>query len=75
MLESLKPWIKIPLKHSQVHRWRYGFAKSVLDKPFVKALSPLPLVFIGDGFVAPRVEGAAISGIRAAHALLEQLYP
>lgn len=73
MLEFLKAWIKVPVKLSQVHRWRYSFAKSVLDKPFVRIESPAPLMLIGDGFVAPRVEGAAISGIRAAHALLEQL--
>ncbi|MFQ3599167.1 MAG: FAD-dependent oxidoreductase [Chloroherpetonaceae bacterium] len=73
MLEPLKGWIKVPVKLSQVHRWRYSFAKSVLDKPFVRIDSPAPLMLIGDGFVAPRVEGAAISGIRAAHALLKEL--
>ncbi len=73
MCAHLKDWIKAPIKLSQVHRWRYGFAKSVLDKPFVMVDSPAPIVFVGDGFVAPRVEGAAVSGIRAAHALLEHL--
>lgn len=73
MLDCLKAWIKSPVKLSQVHRWRYGLAKSVLDKPFVRIDSPAPLMFIGDAFVAPRVEGAAISGIRAAHALLKDL--
>jgi hypothetical protein len=73
MLQPLKTWIRTPLKLSQVHRWRYSFAKSVLDKPFVMVESPAPLVFVGDGFVAPRVEGAAVSGISAANALLEHL--
>ncbi len=73
MLAPLKEWIKAPVKLSQVHRWRFSFAKSVLDKPFVRIDSPAPLMFVGDGFVAPRVEGAAISGIRAAHALLKEL--
>ncbi len=73
MLHSLKTWIRTPLKFSQVHRWRYSFAKSALDKPFVMVASPAPLVFVGDGFVAPRVEGAAVSGISAANALLERL--
>ncbi len=73
MLAHLKAWIKVPVKHSQVHRWRYSFAESVLDKPFVKIDAPAPIVLIGDGFVAPRVEGAAISGIRAARALVEEL--
>jgi len=73
MLQPLNTWIHTPLKLSQVHRWRYSFAKSVLDKPFVMVESPAPLVFVGDGFVAPRVEGAAVSGISAANALLERL--
>jgi len=74
MLQPLKTWIRTPLKLSQVHRWRYSFAKSVLDKPFVMVESPAPLVFVGDGFVAPRVEGAAVSGLCAANALLERLH-
>ncbi len=74
MLQPLKTWIRTPIKHLQVHRWRYSFAKSVLDKPFLMMTSPAPLVFIGDGFVAPRVEGAAVSGISAANALLERLH-
>ena len=74
MLQPLNTWIHTPLKLSQVHRWRYSFAKSVLDKPFVMVESPAPLVFVGDGFVAPRVEGAAVSGISAANALLERLH-
>lgn len=73
MTRPLKQWIKTPVKLSQAHRWRYSFAKTVLDKPFAMVESPAPLAFIGDGFVAPRVEGAAISGIRAATALLERL--
>ncbi|MCS6989066.1 MAG: FAD-dependent oxidoreductase [Chloroherpetonaceae bacterium] len=73
MLRLLADWVRSPVKHWQAHRWRYAFARTVLDKPFVMLDSPAPLLFIGDGFVAPRIEGAAISGISAATALLERL--
>lgn len=71
-LSALSAWVSAPVKLAQAHRWRYAFARTVLEKPFVMVDMPAPLLFIGDGFVAPRVEGAAISGIAAATALLER---
>ena len=48
----------------QVHRWRYSIPKTFYTQPCL-ALSELPLVMAGDGFVSPNIEGAALSGIAA----------
>lgn len=48
----------------QVHRWRYSLPQTFYHEPCL-ALSELPLVMAGDGFVAPSIEGAVMSGIAA----------
>jgi renalase len=46
----------------QVHRWRYSLPKTFHSEPYL-ALSEIPLIMAGDGFVAPNIEGAVLSGI------------
>ena len=46
----------------QVHRWRYSYPKTFHSQPNL-ALSEIPLILAGDGFVAPNIEGAVLSGI------------
>ena len=48
----------------QVHRWRYSVPKTFYPQPCL-ALSELPLVMAGDAFVAPKIEGAVLSGLAA----------
>jgi renalase len=48
----------------QVHRWRYSLPQTFYPEPCL-ALSELPLVMAGDAFVAPKIEGAVLSGIAA----------
>jgi predicted NAD/FAD-dependent oxidoreductase len=47
-------------------------AASYPERCLVAAKEP-PLVFAGDGFGSPKVEGAALSGLAAADALLGQV--
>ena len=56
----------------QVHRWRYSLPKTFYSEPCL-ALSQLPLVLAGDAFVAPKIEGAVLSGIAAGEAIAQQL--
>lgn len=66
MLLAAKPWIKPDsVIDYQVHRWRYSLVKSTYPEPYC-ALPDLPLILAGDGFVAPKIEGAALSAIAAA---------
>jgi predicted NAD/FAD-dependent oxidoreductase len=61
----------------QVHRWRYSQIRQVYAEPFLRADTPQPLLFGGDGFggTAPfdphlNVERAFLSGRRMADQLL-----
>jgi predicted NAD/FAD-dependent oxidoreductase len=70
LLSASAAWLSGPIAEMQVHRWRYA-KPSVLHPERCLAMSePLPLVFAGDAFGEPRVEGAALSGAAAAKSLL-----
>ena len=51
-------------------RWRYSWVTQPHDEPLLVASGAPPLVFCGDGFGQPKVEGAALSGLAAADWLL-----
>jgi renalase len=51
-------------------RWRYSWVTSAHEEDCVVASEHPPLVFCGDGFGRPKVEGAALSGLAAADRLL-----
>lgn len=54
---------------AQVKRWRFATPRTIWPDPCWVA-SPATLVCAGDAFAGPRVEGAALSGLAAAAALL-----
>jgi predicted NAD/FAD-dependent oxidoreductase len=51
-------------------RWRYSWVTSSHEEPCLVASEDPPLVFCGDGFGQPKVEGAALSGLAAADGLI-----
>ena len=51
-------------------RWRYSWVTSSHEDACLVASEEPPLVFCGDGFGQPKVEGAALSGLAAADGLL-----
>jgi renalase len=62
------------ISESQLKRWRYAQPQTVYpERCLVIAQGTTPLVFAGDAFGGPRIEGAALSGLVAGRALLEQL--
>ena len=59
---------------AQLKRWRYAHPDQIYpEKCFVAADLSAPLVFAGDAFGAPRVEGAALSGMAAGRTLIDLL--
>ncbi|MCA9904273.1 MAG: FAD-dependent oxidoreductase [Anaerolineae bacterium] len=57
------------VREVQIKRWRYAQPMKLYPHRFLAATG-LPLVFAGDAFAGPRIEGAALSGLAAARALL-----
>ncbi len=58
----------------QLKRWRYAQPfKTYPERCLVAADQAAPLVFAGDAFGDPRVEGACLSGLAAGRALLDAL--
>ena len=54
---------------AQYKRWRYALPVALYPQRCLRAQNVPPLVFAGDAFKEPRVEGAVLSGLAAAEAL------
>ena len=54
----------------QIHRWRYSQPSTLHDGSFLMAEGVPNLVCAGDAFAGPKIEGAALSGLSAAQAMI-----
>jgi renalase len=71
LLEAAADWMAPEsVQHWQLHRWRYSHPLEPFPAPCLRLDHPAPLLFAGDAFGQPRVEGAFLSGYAAANALL-----
>lgn len=59
------------VREAQLKRWRYSSPKNGLEERVYVADNTPPLLFAGDAFGGPRVEGATLSGLGAGQALSE----
>ena len=69
-----RPWLgDARVVESQLKRWRFATPQTIWPEPLLVArrTAPAPLVLAGDAFAGPRVEGAALSGLAAAAALID----
>ncbi|MDL1883721.1 FAD-binding protein [Anaerolineae bacterium CFX8] len=57
------------IRESQLKAWRYALPTVLHPERYLPAAGLPPLVFAGDAFGGPRVEGAALSGLEAGRAL------
>lgn len=73
LLRAAAPLLRVGARNRRVHGWRYAKPAVLHDGPCRVARGLPPLVLAGDAFVAPRAEGAALSGLAAAVALLERM--
>jgi hypothetical protein len=75
LFEGLQPFLQpgTQVLERQLKRWRYALPTQSYPERMLVAEGPLPLVFAGDAFGGPRVEGAALSGLAAGQALAAHL--
>ncbi len=73
LLEAAKPLLGSAVAAWSTHRWRHAAPAETHPERTVVCDSPGLVAFAGDMFAGPRVEGAALSGLAAADALLAQL--
>lgn len=62
LLTAASDYLNSAVIKYQVHRWRYSHPKTFHPQPYL-ALSEIPLIMSGDGFMIGNVEGAALAGI------------
>ena len=70
LLEEAKDYVGTGVKATAVHRWEYSMPLKPHEEPFVFVEGPPSLVFCGDAYAGPKVEGAVLSGLAAAERLL-----
>jgi len=74
LIEAARPWLgDAAVTQRQVHRWRYAAPLQTVPQECALLPGAPPLVFAGDAFGGPRVEGACISGLAAAETLAQSL--
>lgn len=70
--QLLIPWLDTP-DWFQVHRWRYAFPSHCLNKEYLDAKTPIPLICCGDWCGGNLIENAIISGLAAADKINSKL--
>ncbi|MEZ4592391.1 MAG: FAD-dependent oxidoreductase [Chloroflexota bacterium] len=72
---ELRPFLtkNATVKAHHIHKWRYALPTALHPERTLLAAGLPPLAFAGDAFNGPRVEGAALSGLAAADALLKTI--
>lgn len=69
LVTAARPWVEGPVVFSRLHRWKFSqVAEGHPDRVAVDR--GRCLVFCGDGFGAPKIEGAALSGMAAGRSIL-----
>jgi predicted NAD/FAD-dependent oxidoreductase len=64
---------RVHIREAQLKRWRYSRPLNPLDELCMVVDIEQPLILAGDAFGGARVEGAALSGLAAADAMLHLL--
>ena len=73
LLTAARRWLGSEVAEYQVHRWRYSKPSTFYGESCLFLDEPGPWVLAGDGLVAGRIEGAFLSGLSAAEAILTWL--
>ncbi len=72
IIAQSRRWLERKVTRRQVHRWLYSKPVSFVGEPYVALGNPPHLLLCGDCMLPPsRIEGAVLSGMAAAEALLK----
>lgn len=69
LLQAAADYLGADVADVHLERWRYSIPVLVHPEPCLFLPGPPPLLFAGDAFAGPRVEGAVLSGLTAADRL------
>jgi predicted NAD/FAD-dependent oxidoreductase len=74
LLKGLRPFLDATttIREAQLKRWRYALPTTLHPASYLGATGVPTLIFAGDGFGSPRVEGAALSGLAAADEIVRR---
>ena len=70
LLDEAKGYVGTKVRATAVYRWEHSMPLAPYEEAFIYVKGPPPLVFCGDAFAGPKVEGAVLSGLAAAEKLL-----
>jgi renalase len=70
LLRQAQPLLSGTPRTATLHRWRFSMPVDPYPERFLHIPGTAPLLFAGDAFNGPRVEGAALSGMAAAEELI-----
>ncbi len=73
LLDAARPLLGAPVTAWWTYRWPHATPVETYPERSLVSESPSLIAFAGDVFAGPRVEGAALSGLAAADALLASL--
>ena len=65
LVEAAQDWLGVRVDQFMVHRWKFSIPTVLHAEPILFSNTPAPIVFAGDAFAGPRVEGALLSGLSA----------
>jgi hypothetical protein len=70
LLDEAYYWLGAPVKQWHLQRWRHSIPREIINQRTLHLPGPPDLIFAGDVFGGPRIEGAAMSGLAAAEAVV-----
>ncbi|HSM57363.1 MAG TPA: FAD-dependent oxidoreductase [Candidatus Sulfomarinibacteraceae bacterium] len=73
LLHEAQRWLGADVVQYEIRLWPYSIPRQLYAERTLFCKAPGPLAFAGDAFAGPRVEGAALSGLAAAEAVLEHI--
>lgn len=73
LADQVAPIVDGRIVHAVGHRWMYAEPRTTLDSGAIALGPDVPIVLAGEVFAGAKVEGAFLSGLAAANAVLEMV--